>query len=350
MPFKKDKVKFAIIGSGAITEESYLPAAEMFPGVVVSHLVDLDIERAKEVARCFRVPNFVNDYREIYGKVDAVVVATPPNSHAKISIDCMNNGLHVLCEKPLASSVEEAKDMVEVSKRTHTHLGIGMVRRLSWSAQILKKLITSDLLGEISRFDIEEGWEFSWPLRTGHLFQNENSRGVLEDTGPHLFDLLFWILGTQHAEVMSCKDDNRGGIEANILINLTFGGSSQRSTGRVELSFTRRLRNTMKFYGERGCLEAGTVGANEVFFYPAGQNNEPLTLRQKEPRPKKKNEDFSIQLSNFADSIINGSKKYTPADEAIATMSLVEKCYLSRTPIVQPWEMKHLEAFFGEEK
>ena len=135
--------------------------------------------------------------------------------------------------------------------------------------------------GSIYRFDIEEGWEFSWPLRTGHLFQNENSRGVLADTGSHLFDLLLWILGTQQAQVMSYEDDNRGGIEANALIDLVVEGSSQKSRGRIELSFTRRLRNTMKFFGERGCLEAETVGANEVFFYPPGQSDDPLLLRPK---------------------------------------------------------------------
>ena len=344
----KDNVKFAIIGSGAIAEESYLPAAEMTSNAVISYLVDQDIERAKDVAQRFQISNFDSDYQEIFGKVDAVVVATPPNSHAQITIDCLNHGLHVLCEKPLAPTVDQAKNMVETSKRTQTHLGVGMVRRLSWSAKILKKLIDSDLLGDIHRFDIEEGWEFNWPLRTGHMFQNKSSRGVIEDTGPHLFDLLLWTLGAQQAQVMSCKDDNRGGIEANALIELVVQNSSQKPTGRIELSFTRRLRNTMKFFGERGCLEAETVGANEVFFYPPGQSDDPLTLRPQNPKPSKKNEDFSIQLSNFAASILDGSKIYTPADEAIATMSLVEKCYQSRTPIGQPWEMKHLESYFGE--
>ena len=346
----KGKVKFAIIGSGAIAEESYLPAAKLVPSILVTHVVDLDINRARYVAERFQIPNSLANYQEILGKVDAVVVATPPDSHAKISIDCLNHGLHVLCEKPLASSVEQAKDMVEASKRTHTHLGVGMVRRLSWSSQILKKLIGSDLLGNIHRFDIEEGWEFNWPLRTGHLFQDENSRGVIADSGSHMIDLLLWILGTPHAKVMSCKDDSRGGIEANALIDLTVEGSSQKSTGRIELSLTRRLRNTMIFCGERGCLEAETVGANEVFFYPSGQNDEPLVLTPRNPKPRKRNEEFRLQLSNFADSVIDSSKKYVLADEAIATMSLVEECYGARRLSLQPWEMKHLEPFCGEIK
>lgn len=348
MTLTKDKVTFAIIGTGAIAEESYLPAAEMIPGIIVSHLVDVNIERARSVAERFRIPNVVSDYREIFGKVDAVVVATPPDSHAGISIDCMNQGLHVLCEKPLATTFDQAREMVEAGNRTNTHLGVGMVRRLSWSAGILKKLLDLNFLGDIHKFDIEEGWEFNWPLRTGHLFQGKNARGVIEDTGPHLFDLLFWILGAKDAELVSCADDSRGGIEANALIELEVDGALRRSSGRIELSFTRRLRNTMKFYGEKGCLEAETVGAKEVIFYPIDKEDEPLAIREKDTRPKKKNEDFSIQLSNFADSIKNGSDKYIPADEAIAIMSLIEKCYASRSPAVQPWEMKHLETYFGE--
>jgi len=350
MNITNNQVRFAIIGAGAITEESYLPAAEMVSNAVVSHLVDLDINRAKDVARRFQIANFDNNYKKVFGKVDAVIVATPPDSHAKISIDCLNHGLHVLCEKPLAASVDQAMNMVEIAKRTSTHLGVGMVRRLSWSSQILKKLIGSNMLGPVQRFDIEEGWEFSWPLRTGHIFQNENSRGVIADCGTHLFDLLLWILGTNRARVMSCKDDNLGGIEANALIELEVETPALRSTGRIEVSFSRQLRNTMKFYGKRGCLEAETVGAKKVYFYPSGQNDEPFVLSLPNYRSGKRNKEFSLQLSNFADSIINGSIKYVPADEAVTIMSLVEKCYTARRPLVQPWEVKHLESFFRENK
>ena len=81
---------------------------------------------------------------EVFEEVDAVVVATPPSSHASISIDCLNHGLHVLCEKPLATSVEEAKEVVAASKRTQAHLAGGMGRRVHWSSQLLKKLIEKD--------------------------------------------------------------------------------------------------------------------------------------------------------------------------------------------------------------
>ena len=345
----KEKVKFAIVGSGAITEQSYLPVAEMIPNVVVTHLIDLDVERAIDVARNYQISDVISDYREIYGKVDAVIVATPPSSHAKISIDCMNHGLHVLCEKPLASSVVQAREMVETGKRTSMHLAVGMVRRLNWSAQILKKLIGSDLLGNIHGFDIEEGWEFNWPLRTAHTFQAGKSGGVVPDAGSHIFDLLLWILGSQDARVLSCRDDNWGGVAMNAEVELKIERNSRRITGKVELSYTRKLRNTLKIHGERGCLEAETVGANEIYFYPLGENEEPIILKPQNAGSKKKNEDFALQLHHFADSIINNTKKYVPAEEAITTMALIEDCYRLRKPMTQPWNMKHLESFFEGE-
>jgi predicted dehydrogenase len=347
MKYNKEKVSLAIIGSGAIAEEGYLPAAATVSNIIVTHVVDLDAERAKEVAGRYYVPNVVTDYRELFGKVNAAVVATPPTSHAAISIDCLNHGLHVLCEKPLATSVEEAKEMIAAQERMGTYLAVGMIRRLSWSSQLVKKLVEIGVLGEIDRFDVEEGWEFNWPLRTGHIFQGHNSRGVVADTGTHLFDLLLWILGSQHAHVVSCEDDNWGGIEANASAELIVETFSRTVMGKIELSFTRRLRNTIRIYGDTGCLEASTVGANEVHFFPIGENENPIILTSQYAKPKKKNEDFFIQLSNFADSIINGSQKYVPAEEAVKTITLIEEFYQSRKPTAQSWDMMHLESFFG---
>ncbi len=120
MNHSSEPIRLGIIGCGAITETRYLPAVRLLSNLVLTHVVDLDLERAESVAKHFDIPNFVDDYREIFGQVDAVVVATPPNSHAQISIDCLDNNLHVLCEKPLASSVEEAKQMIAASRRSGT--------------------------------------------------------------------------------------------------------------------------------------------------------------------------------------------------------------------------------------
>jgi predicted dehydrogenase len=346
----KEKLRLAIIGSGAIAEKGYLPGAELVPSLAVTHVVDLDSERAKDVATRFQVPNSVTNYQEVFEEVEAVVVATPPSSHASISIDCLNHGLHVLCEKPLATSVEEAKEVVAASKRTQAHLAVGMVRRVHWSSQLLKKLIETGVLGDIHRFDVEEGWEFSWPLRTGHIFQDYNSGGVISDTGPHLIDLLLWITGSQSAEIIGCWDDNWGGVAANAVVEIAIETSSRRAEGKIELSFTRRLRNTLRLYGDTGCLEAPTVGGDELLFYPGNEHAEPMVLKPQNAIPRKWHEQFTTQLANFADSIIDGTKRYVSADEALTTMTLIRQCHSLRKPTAQPWEIVHLESFFANRK
>ena len=344
MSSNKEKINLAIIGSGAIAEEGYLPATEHIHNLVVTHLVDIDAERSKEVAMRFGVPGALTDYRQIFGKVNAVVVATPPSSHAKITIDCLKNGINVLCEKPLAPTAKEAREMVKTADQKGMHLAVGMVRRLNWSSRIVKRLVTLGILGKIDRFEIEEGWEFNWPLRTGHIFQG-NNRGVVDDTGTHLIDLILWILGSQKAHIIECRDDNWGGIEANANIKMYIELQSHRIEGRIDLSFTRKLRNTIRIFGENGCLETSTVGSKKVRFFPSGITDEPITLFS--PNMKyKKNQDFIIQVSNFADSIINGSVKYVPAKEAVKIISLIEECYQIRKPTAQAWEKLHLKSYF----
>jgi predicted dehydrogenase len=347
MKTNNDQIKLAIIGCGAIAMQSYLPAAAVLPNISVTHLVDSDLDRAKESARVFHVPEVTADYRDTIGKVDAVVVATPPASHRDISIDCMNNGLHVLCEKPLAPTVEQAVEMVEAATRNGTHFAVGMVRRLSWSARLLKKMISSGMLGKMRSFDIEEGWEFNWPLRTPHLFQNESARGVIEDTGPHMIDLLLWFLGATRVDVLSCEGDSRGGIEANSVMALSVQTSTSQCTGRIELSFSRRLRNTMQFIGERGCIEAETVGADKIFFYPDGFTSPRVDINPGLPIQKKRNEEFVHQLSNFVASLSGGAIQYVPAAEAVPVLSTIESCYHIMTASAQPWEVLHLETYFG---
>lgn len=345
MKLDNDRIKLAIIGCGAITQISYLPAAAQIPNVIVTHVTDLDIQRARDVAEQFSIPNAGRDYREVFGVVDAVVVATPPASHASISNECMKNGLHVLCEKPLAMSLEEAKNMVSISEKTGTHLAVGMIRRLSWSSRFLKKLVASGMLGDIQRFETEEGWEFGWPLRTGHMFDGRDSKGVILDTGTHLFDLFLWLLESDYSRIISCRDDNWGGREANALIEMEIQRSSGKATGVIELSFTRNLRNTLRIFGERGYLEASNVGANEVIFYPIGKEEEPVIMKRKKLSHNNKMEGFALQLSIFVNSVMNNIREYVSANEVLSTVSLVEECYRLRKAVAHPWEAKHLEKF-----
>lgn len=346
MKSHQNKVRIAIIGAGAITEKGYLPAAMDISHLEVTCVVDHNLARAKQMALHFQVPLALRDYHELFGKVDAVVVATPPNSHPEISMDFMNAGISVLCEKPLAPTLAEAREMVETSKNTGIHLAVAMNRRLSQSAQILKQLVNDDLLGEITSFDAAEGYEYNWPLRTGHVFLNTNHRGIISDIGPHLFDLLLWLFDHSRARIKKCEDDNWGGIEANSVIDLELVRANRTLFGHVEFSWTRMLHNSIRIYGENGMLEASIVGGQKVNYYPKGGAASGLTIKKADINPPIANYEFVQQLLNFIDSTINNHVKYVPADQALAPMTLIEDCYSLRKINPKSWEKKGLESFF----
>jgi UDP-N-acetylglucosamine 3-dehydrogenase len=337
---KAKPVRTALIGCGAIAEMGYLPAAQMTSNLRVTHVVDLDRGRARDVARRFRIPNALADYRDVFGKVDAVVVATPPKSHAPISIECLGQGLHVLCEKPLAPSLEEAEAMIEASRQSDRHLGVGMVRRLSSGAQLMKTLVHIGVLGEIDRFHVEDGSQFNWPLRTAHIFEPGAAGGVLVDTGFHLLDLLCWFLGSSTFELKSYRDDNLGGVESNAVVELSLKSGGRDVMGTVELSFTRRLENSLKIYGSRGWAEMPTYGGPSVMFHPCGEDSMAIHIQRDDAVDLSLIDLLAIQLTNFARSIQEEESYYVSASEVIGTMAIIEACRKSRELMTHALEIR----------
>jgi len=337
---QRGKLSLAIIGCGAVAQERYIPASHLISNTVdITYVVDINVKRAEEVAQRFQIPNYVDDYHRIIDKVDAVVVATPPKSHASIAIHCLTHGTHVLCEKPMALSVEEAEKMVKVSRDSQTHLAIGMNRRLCLSSRIANFLLNNRFLGKIDRFEIEEGHKFNWPLRSFHIFTG--NEGILLDTGPHLLDLLFWLLGND-VEISKYRDDSFGGVEANAQIELKIIHNSDEISGTVELSFTRHLRNTIRIFGERGYIDVPVLGGKSVIFHELSNPDRELEIQFNNISAKNRIEQFAEQLARFASSISDNEVRYVPGTEGIPVIKAIRECYNIRETMMHSWEMKHI--------
>src|SRR5438046_1314561 len=95
-------LRIAVVGAGAVSEIYHLPALKRSRRAVLAAIVDADPARAAAVARRFGVATALRDPYELPGKVDAAIVATPNALHADIACMLLGEGIHVLCEKPLA--------------------------------------------------------------------------------------------------------------------------------------------------------------------------------------------------------------------------------------------------------
>jgi UDP-N-acetylglucosamine 3-dehydrogenase len=108
---------------------------------------DIDYERALSVARAFKTRAF-KDHRELLGLVDAVSIATPTETHKDIALEFINAGRHVLVEKPIASSVKDALELIEKAEENHVVLMVGHVERYNPAVTRLREIIRGGLLGE----------------------------------------------------------------------------------------------------------------------------------------------------------------------------------------------------------
>ena len=333
-----EEIRLALVGCGAVTEKRYLPASAMVPGLSVTHLVDLDIDRARELAEQYEVPRVSREYHAILQDVDAVVIATPPTSHAPIAVECLDNDVHVLCEKPLTNTFEAARSMIAAGQRSNAILSVAMIRRVGRSARLLKRFIGLGVLGELERIEIREGGEFNWPLQTGHIFLDPAQGGVLRDTGTHVIDLALWIIGAGDAKVTSYRDDSWGGVEANARVDLELATPTGVVPAVIEVSFTRNLGSTLRVYGEEGCLEGPAVGGAEVLFYPRGSDGGPVTLKDGDGEARSRVEDFTLQLENFIAAVRAGGPPPVPAAEVLTTLSIIDQCTASRRMEVPSWE------------
>lgn len=127
-------------------------------------MADKNIQRVKELANKFDTNSISDDYKQVIGKVDAAILAVPHHLHNPIAIGLLNNGIHVLVEKPMALTLAECNSMISAAEQGGANLAVGLVRRFLYSHQFVKKIISANFLGKIRSFDVSEGSIYNWPV------------------------------------------------------------------------------------------------------------------------------------------------------------------------------------------
>lgn len=154
-----------------------------------------------------------DDYRKVLDRKDiqAVVIATPIGLHAPMAIDALRAGKHVLCEKMMAYTIDEAKHMFRVARQTGLKLQIGHQRRYSPQYQHTHKMIQEGIIGKITHVRAQWNRNGSWrrPCADPELEElinwrlyNKSSGGLMGELGSHQMDVVNWMLGETPSSVM----------------------------------------------------------------------------------------------------------------------------------------------------
>lgn len=193
-----ETLKTGIIGCGGIANGKHMPTLAKMEDVEMVAFCDIVPERAQEAARRYGAPGarVYTDYRDLLreAEITDVRVLTDNSCHRAITIDALEAGKHVLCEKPLAITYEDAKRMVETSHKTGKLLTVGYQHRYNLDSIYLKKEMEAGTLGDVyiakARVLRRRGAP-TW----GAFHQKEKvGGGPMTDVGTHVIDLVLWLL------------------------------------------------------------------------------------------------------------------------------------------------------------
>ncbi|MFN4227708.1 MAG: Gfo/Idh/MocA family protein [Candidatus Ratteibacteria bacterium] len=213
------KVKIGIIGVGQIGKK-HIERYKTIQDVEIVAVCDINEEEAKKVCEIYNIPKFYNDFRELLRKedIEAVDVCLHNNLHMPVTVEALNCGKHVYCEKPMAGSYIDALTMYETAKRNKKHLSIQLSTLFSKDTKGAKILIEKGYLGKIYYARSTGYRRLGRPFVDGYgskfFVQKEISAGgALYDMGVyHIANLLYLM---DNPEVLRISGKTYSELEIN---------------------------------------------------------------------------------------------------------------------------------------
>ena len=202
-------VNVLIVGCGGIAGLRHIPAMKANPDVKLYGFVDGVMQRAERYAEECGGTAFASVEEALKDNaIDAVVVCTPARSHKDITIKALQAGKHVLCEKPMAVSADDARAMIAAERESGKKLMISHNQRRYEPHIKAKELIEKGEIGKLLTFRTFlgiKGPEYSSvDGKNAAYFSKEMSgRGVMSDVGAHRIDLMHYIVGSKYKRVFS---------------------------------------------------------------------------------------------------------------------------------------------------
>lgn len=312
-------MKLLIIGGGAVSESTHIPAAIKVVGVENVFLAEPNSVQSEKMANKFGLTNFATDYKQLLNKADAVIIATPPHIHNAILADCIKANRPVLCEKPLSPDSKESK-VVLAENKSGLLLGMCHTYRLFSNRLKVRELIKNGYFGNQVSIDIQEGFPSGWPTVSGYCFRKEMvPGGVLFDAGIHSLDFILWCLGEPtHIEYY---DDEMGGLESNASISLKF----ENGNAHFRISRTCELSNKIVVSGNGKKVELDIYEMNTLL-------EDGVETIADTKRLLDWTNIGEFQTLNFVNSLKKREIINCTAEDGLRVVEVLEKCYSLKQP------------------
>lgn len=197
----KKIINVGIIGCGRIAQTRHIPEYDTNENAKITGYFDFNKKRAEQIAKQYggKVYESVEEMLDDV-EIDAVSICVTNSAHASVSIQALNAGKDVLCEKPMATSLEDSEEMVAVAKRNHKVLMIDQNQRFAKAHVKAKELLASGAIGNILTFKSTFGhggpetWSVDGGANTWFFDKNKSKYGAIFDLGVHKIDLIQYLI------------------------------------------------------------------------------------------------------------------------------------------------------------
>ena len=328
----EEKVRLGILGTGEVFRDFHLPVLLESDRVELVAAGNLRPASLQVLAQEFGIPKTYTDFDLMAqdAEIDAVLIGLPNYLHAPVTIQMLQAGKHVLCEKPMAMTVAEARRMIDAADASGRKLMIAHMWRFDREIRWLRDVIDSGILGSVFKVKAQVVWEEGPTLDSWYARREYVGGGALTDMGVHPIDTFSSLF---HDSIRPTRVFAQMGayfhpIEvedtANVIIEYDNGMAAVLEAGYYH-SFSDGLPGSVQVFGTEGyartfptelhCTIEGAWGQYRPCMPPRSQHQD-LTM-------------YAAQLEHFVDCVLSDKDPTPDGRQGLWAVAVLEAAYCS---------------------
>ena len=354
MTYKLDKetskIKIAIVGCGRISKKHITAIIKEYNRCELVALCDMDensidnisnfykqnLEKNKLVfknlKRYLTYEELINSHLKSKLSIDLIVLATPSGLHPMQTIIAANAGINICTEKPMALTMADAEEMIEICERFKVKLFVVKQNRLNPTLQALKKKVDEKKFGRIGIVDVNVFWQ-----RPQSYYDQDEWRGTVKLDGgallnqaSHYIDLLEWIVGPIEGLFASVSTISRKiEVEDTAVLQFKWKNGALGSMSVTMITYPKNIEGSISIIGDKGSAKVGGIAVNE-FEYSFFENDDKENLQEYNYKPDSVyGFGHYLYYKNMLDNLIDDKEAICNGESGLASIRLIDAAYKS---------------------
>ena len=326
-----DKVRFAVVGVRSIGN-AYVKAISKVSGATLAAICENNEEIGAKRAAEYGLDKFYTDFYEMLkvGGFDCVILATPDQIHREHSVAALEAGYHVICEKPLALTMEDCEAIVRATLKSDKKFMTGQVGRKCPGFIKAKELIEAGEIGELTFVESEYAHDYSFTGATHWRLDPVNLRHGVIGGGCHAIDLLRWIAGDP-VSVMALankKANPSWPVDENTIAIMQF---PDNVIGKVFCGTAVKRKYTMRtcLYGTKGTIICDNTSPEITLYRHALTDNGKHIYHEQQIPVEINNHNLAAEVAEMVSAIRDNSEIECTAYEGSKTVAVATSCVTS---------------------